>query len=128
MINRYAIGFLFGLLFLFGSCRSEFEKIRSSKSTVGGGMEGDIAKPKEFDVETRQLKKGDTIYMFTDGYVDQFGSEKDKKLMSKRFLNLIKENAELPMNEQGRIISKFLNDWKGNRDQTDDILVIGFRL
>ncbi len=106
----------------------EFEKIRSSKSTVGGGMDGNVVVRKEFDIETRQLKKGDTIYMFTDGYVDQFGSEKDKKLMSKRFLNLIKENADLPMNEQGRIISKFLNDWKGNRDQTDDILVIGFRL
>lgn len=106
----------------------DFEKVRSSKFSVGGGMNGENAERKEFDIEERQLKKGDTIYMFTDGYVDQFGSERDKKLMSKRFLNLIKENADLPMNEQGRIISKFLNDWKGNRDQTDDILVIGLRL
>lgn len=106
----------------------EFEKIRSSKSSVGGGMNGEDAPRKEFDLEQRQLKKGDTIYMFTDGYVDQFGSDRDKKLMSKRFLNIIQENAHLPMSEQGRIISKYLNDWKGNRDQTDDILVIGLRL
>lgn len=106
----------------------EFEKIRSSKFAVGGGMKGENAPRKEFDIEERQLKKGDTIYMFTDGYVDQFGSEKDKKLMSKRFLNLITEHAELPMSEQGKIISQFLNEWKGNRDQTDDILVIGLRL
>jgi ligand-binding sensor domain-containing protein/serine phosphatase RsbU (regulator of sigma subunit) len=105
-----------------------FEKIRSSKFSVGSGMEGEGAPRKEFDIEQRQLKKGDTIYMLTDGYVDQFGSDRDKKLMSKRFFNLIKLNAHLPMDEQGRIISKFLNDWKGPRDQTDDILVIGLRI
>lgn len=105
-----------------------FEKVRSSKFSIGGGMEPNSPSRKEFDVEKRQLKKGDSIYLFTDGYVDQFGSERDKKLMSKRFLALIQENYHLSMPEQGRVISKFLNDWKGNRDQTDDILVIGLRL
>jgi ligand-binding sensor domain-containing protein/serine phosphatase RsbU (regulator of sigma subunit) len=105
-----------------------FEKIRSSKSTVGGGMEGIDAPPKDFDLEIRQLEKGDTIYMFSDGYVDQFGSVLNKKLMSKRFLNLITEHNHLPMQEQGEIISKFLNDWKGDYEQTDDILVIGLRV
>lgn len=106
----------------------EFEKLRSSKSTIGGGMDGNDAPEKEFDLEVRQLRKGDTIYMFSDGYVDQFGSVLNKKLMSKRFLNLIKENNHLPMDEQGVIISKFLNDWKGDYEQTDDILVIGMRV
>jgi|TARA_R110000737_G_scaffold352788_1_gene400333 ligand-binding sensor domain-containing protein/serine phosphatase RsbU (regulator of sigma subunit) len=106
----------------------EFEKVRSSKSTIGGGMDGVGAPPKEFDLEERQMKKGDTIYMFSDGYVDQFGSLLNKKLMSKRFLNLLKEYNHLPMTEQGIIISKFLNDWKGDYEQTDDILVIGMRV
>ncbi len=105
----------------------EFEKIRSSKFSVGGGMNLKNDLRKEFDLEKRMLKKGDTIYLFTDGYVDQFGSERDKKLMSKRFLELIREYYHLPMKEQGRVIAKFLNDWKGNRDQTDDIMVIGLR-
>jgi len=106
----------------------EFEKIRSSKSTIGGGMNGTNAPLKEFDLEERQLQKGDTIYMFSDGYVDQFGSELNKKLMSKRFLNLLTENNHRPMAEQGKIVANFLNDWKGDFDQTDDILVIGLRL
>ncbi len=106
----------------------KFEKIRSSKSTVGGGMANENAPRKEYDGEERQLKKGDTIYMFTDGYVDQFGSDRDKKLMSKRFLNLLQENYHLSMEEQGKLISEYLNSWKGNRDQTDDVLVIGLRL
>jgi ligand-binding sensor domain-containing protein/serine phosphatase RsbU (regulator of sigma subunit) len=105
-----------------------FEKIRSSKSTVGGGMEGKDAPAKEFDLEVRQLQKGDTIYMFSDGYVDQFGSVLNKKIMSKRFLHLIKDCNHLPMEEQGQIIAKFLNDWKGDQEQTDDILVIGMRV
>jgi len=105
-----------------------FEKIRSSKSSIGGGMNGMSAPAKEFDLEERQLEKGDTIYMFSDGYVDQFGSKLNKKLMTKRFLNLIQENNHLLMDEQGKIISKYLNDWKGDFDQTDDILVIGIRV
>lgn len=105
-----------------------FEKIRSSKSTIGGGMNGQSGPQKEFDLEERQLEKGDTIYIFSDGYVDQFGSEFNKKLMTKRFLKLIEENNHLPMQEQGRVISNFLNDWKGDYDQTDDILVIGIRV
>ncbi len=105
-----------------------FEKIRSSKSTIGGGMNGQFAAPKEFDLEERQLQKGDTIYIFSDGYVDQFGSELNKKLMTKRFLQVIEENNHLPMNAQGKIIEQFLNDWKGDFEQTDDILVIGMRV
>lgn len=105
-----------------------FEKIRSSKSTIGGGMNGKLAPAKEFDLEERQLEKGDTIYMFSDGYVDQFGSKLNKKLLTKRFLNLIQENNHRPMDEQGEIIAKYLNDWKGDFDQTDDILVIGIRV
>jgi serine phosphatase RsbU (regulator of sigma subunit) len=66
--------------------------------------------------------------MFSDGYVDPFGSELNKKLMSKRFLNLLTENNHLPMAEQGKIVANFLNDWKGDFDQTDDILVIGLRV
>ena len=106
----------------------KFEKIRSSRASVGGGYDYSTDGKKEFDLEEKQLKSGDTIYLFSDGYVDQFGSEKNKKLMSKRFLKLIKEINHLPMIEQQVIISDFLTEWMGAHEQTDDIMVIGMRL
>ncbi len=69
---------------------------------------------------------GDTFYLFSDGYQDQEGAEKPR-LGKRRFYEILDEVHSLPMEEQARLLQQKLLDWKGTVEQTDDILVIGFR-
>ncbi len=69
-----------------------------------------------------------SIYMMSDGYMDQFGGLQDTKFNSKRFKQMLLDNCKLPMAEQKDIIKKQLNDWKGDKAQIDDILVLGVKL
>ncbi len=68
------------------------------------------------------------VYLFTDGYRDQFGGTENQKFMSKRFTQLLLEIHQLPPNEQLDRLSKTFEAWKGTNEQTDDVLVIGVRL
>jgi len=74
------------------------------------------------------LQKGDICYIFSDGYADQFGGTNAKKFKSVPFKKLILEISQLPMNEQQIRIEKAHLDWKGELQQVDDILVIGFKI
>jgi serine phosphatase RsbU (regulator of sigma subunit) len=69
---------------------------------------------------------GDTFYLFSDGYQDQEGFEKPR-LGKRRFYEILDEIHKLPMEEQARLLRQKLLEWKGSAEQTDDILVIGFR-
>jgi CheY-like chemotaxis protein len=73
------------------------------------------------------LLNDDRIYLFSDGFVDQFGGEKGMKFLSNRFRDLIISIHKQSMSDQCRIIEKALDDWKGDRPQLDDVLVIGTR-
>ena len=73
-----------------------------------------------------QLQKHDKIYIFTDGYVDQFGGENGNKFMSKKFKQLILKIANKPFNEQKQILDTTIENWKKDREQNDDMLIIGF--
>jgi serine phosphatase RsbU (regulator of sigma subunit) len=84
--------------------------------------------PKVFKKHTIQYKQGTTFYLFTDGYRDQFGYRNDKKFMMKHFKSLLLQNFRLPMAKQYQILKETHEDWKGHLTQTDDILVMGFRL
>ncbi|HPW26681.1 MAG TPA: tetratricopeptide repeat protein [Tenuifilaceae bacterium] len=75
-----------------------------------------------------EIQHGDTFYMFSDGYADQFGGTDGKKFMSKKFKELLVGIWNKPMDEQGKIINETHLQWKGEYDQVDDILVIGFRV
>ncbi|MBT3209320.1 MAG: response regulator [Bacteroidetes bacterium] len=74
-----------------------------------------------------QMQKNDVIYMFSDGYVDQFGGEYNKKFKSKPFKNLLLEIHQKPMNQQKQILGQNIIDWMGNYEQIDDILVMGVK-
>ena len=74
------------------------------------------------------LKQNDLIYIFSDGYVDQFGGESGRKFLSANFKDLLLENAEKTLNEQKVILKTAFEEWKGERKQLDDILVIGFKI
>ncbi|NNE54462.1 MAG: SpoIIE family protein phosphatase [Flavobacteriales bacterium] len=74
------------------------------------------------------LEKGDCIYLFSDGFPDQFGGPKGKKFLRKRFRELILENSTVHMHEQKEKLNAAFIEWKGSEEQVDDILVIGIRV
>jgi len=74
------------------------------------------------------LLKGDTIYLFSDGYVDQFGGEKGKKFKIQALRNLLLTIQSKSMKEQKLIIENNFEKWKGKLEQVDDVCVIGVRI
>ena len=76
------------------------------------------------------LQEGDSIYLFSDGYVDQFGGESDKKFGSKRFKELLLSVQDKSMSEQQTILETTLQDWmnQSGNEQVDDVCVIGVRV
>lgn len=81
-----------------------------------------------FKQQSIQLKKGDTVYMFSDGYYSQLGGLTYEKYKSGRFKDLIKKIAFLEIEEQQKILESEFELWKGINSQTDDVLIIGFRI
>jgi len=74
------------------------------------------------------LEKDDMIYLFSDGYVDQFGGSNGKKFLHKQFKNLFVEIHKNPMHDQKLTLDNTLEKWMGDYEQVDDILIMGFRI
>jgi ligand-binding sensor domain-containing protein/serine phosphatase RsbU (regulator of sigma subunit) len=85
-------------------------------------------KPPHFEKESIQLEKDDVFYIYTDGYCDQFGGKKNEKYLEGNFEKLILKIHHLPMEQQEQMIAEEIENWKGNRQQIDDMLVIGIRI
>lgn len=83
---------------------------------------------KSFSLQTVQLQKGDLIYTLTDGYSDQFGGEKGKKFKYKSLKKLLLSIHQLSMENQRLQLDKTIEEWRGNYEQVDDILVIGVKV
>ncbi len=82
----------------------------------------------KFTTHTIDYLEGDSVYLFSDGYADQFGGEKYKKLKYAPFKQMLLANINLPMEEQKHLIDELYKKWKGGGEQTDDVIVIGIRL
>jgi serine phosphatase RsbU (regulator of sigma subunit) len=89
---------------------------------------GKMENSQPFNTYNIKLQKGDTLYMFTDGYADQFGGPRGKKFKYQQLEELLLANASRPMEEQKTILEGYLDEWKGQLDQVDDILVMGIRI
>jgi len=74
------------------------------------------------------LKKGDMLYMFTDGYRDQFGGVQGKKFKTSLFKELLMNVHEESAREQKKILAKTFEEWKGDLEQVDDVTVIGIKI
>lgn len=103
----------------------EVQKIDGDKYPIGGVQ---IDADRNFTLHTFKLEKGDTVYLFSDGYADQFGGDKGRKMMMKRFIQLLQEIHLKPIEEQKQILTQFFLHWKGNYDQVDDVLIIGITI
>ncbi len=101
----------------------ELKEISPDKQPIGK-----VDNPKPFTTHKLNLQKGDIIYLFTDGYADQFGGPKEKKFKSKQLQELLIANSAKTMEEQKSVLEETLNNWKGNLEQIDDILIIGIRI
>ena len=75
------------------------------------------------------LQSDQTFYMFSDGFQDQMGGPKGRKLMRKRLYKLLEKHQHLPMDQQKKLLEKAFDDWCGDSyEQLDDVLLIGFRV
>ncbi len=99
--------------------------IKGSRSSVGGHYD---KADKVFEDQGLQLTKGDLIYMFSDGYPDQFGGSVGKKFKMVRLKNLLNDIYQKTMEEQYNYIKSTFNLWKENYPQVDDVLFMGIRL
>ena len=81
-----------------------------------------------FTLQKVELQKGDIVYSFTDGFADQFGGEKGKKFKYKPFQEILLKNASLDMEQQKNILDKAFENWKGDLEQVDDVLVVGVKI
>jgi serine phosphatase RsbU (regulator of sigma subunit) len=98
---------------------------KSEKYGIGGTHYAEESKT--YRTETIPLQRGDIFYLSSDGFADQF-NENDKKLMTRRFKEELLAIHHKPMQEQGQYLDDFVENWKGNTRQMDDICVIGVKI
>ncbi len=103
---------------------TQIEEIKATKQAIGGFTSDE----QEFEEHEILLDKGDSVFISTDGYADQFGSEKNKKMTTKRFKDLLISLQSLNSADQKNKLDEFFNTWKGKNEQLDDLLVIGIRI
>jgi serine phosphatase RsbU (regulator of sigma subunit) len=103
---------------------SVFKEIKADPMPVGVHFSSD----KSFTNHEIQLEIGDTFYIFSDGFVDQIGGDRNHRFTSEKFKKLLFDIHDQPMYEQKEILEQTLKDWMGMYAQRDDILVIGARV
>lgn len=105
----------------------ELHTIKGSRSSIGGNFKISSG---GFHTTTIKFDKPTHCYLFSDGYIDQLGGPKGRKLLTKRFRAIIEDIYQLPMQEQEQRLKKRILDWmdEGHERQIDDIMVIGFKL
>ncbi len=101
----------------------EMEEIKATKQAVG-----QVYEPIPFAHHEVQVSDGDTIYLFSDGFIDQFGGDNGKKYKSRKFKQFLLTIQDRSMNEQKEALEREFNSWKGSLEQLDDICVIGVKI
>ena len=109
-------------LWIIKEASGELIEIKANKQPIG---EFEFKKP--FTNHTLELEKGDTIYIFSDGYVDQFGGPRGKKFKYKTLKQLLVANRNLNLDDQKSLLDQTFEDWRQDLEQLDDVCVIGVR-
>lgn len=103
----------------------EFNEIKADKFAIGSFIRGE---KKKYTNHVINLKKGDILYTFSDGFPDQFGGPKGKKYKYKPFKEFLMSIHKKPMAEQYKLLEKEFIEWLGNHEQIDDVIVFGVRI
>jgi serine phosphatase RsbU (regulator of sigma subunit) len=103
----------------------ELKRIKGDKFPVGAFLEDQIQK---FTTHKIQIKSGDCIYLFSDGFADQFGGKAGKKYKYAQFQEKLVKISKMPINQQKEIIGNEFNAWKGSHEQVDDVLLVGIKI
>jgi serine phosphatase RsbU (regulator of sigma subunit) len=109
---------------MYVSRAGEIIEIKGDRMPIGIHMNAHMP----FTRHEVKLKKSDIIYLFSDGYLDQFGGAKDKKFSATQFKKLLAEISHESMEKQKEILDKTINDWMDDEEQIDDILVMGIKI
>lgn len=102
----------------------ELQYVKGTKASIGGDPKAE----KRFENVGFQLHEGDIIYMFSDGYPDQFGGPRGKKFKMDRVKNMLADVCDKPMEVQHAYVDKTFSEWRGKLQQVDDVLFMGVRL
>ena len=108
---------------LVNASGTELIELQCDKMPVGKGD-----KTESFSLFTLNYQKGDSVYLYTDGYADQFGGPKGKKFKYKQLEDILQQNSAKPLVEQKEILSQRFANWQGALEQVDDVCVIGIKL
>jgi serine phosphatase RsbU (regulator of sigma subunit) len=103
--------------------KGEAIQLPTDKMPVGKGEKSDAFATREI-----QLLPGDTLYLYTDGFADQFGGPNGKKFKETNLKKLFASIADLPMDQQKERLAEEFENWKGELEQIDDTLIIGVRI
>ena len=110
-------------LWIIKNNSTEVEEIKATKQAIGGHTDVNQV----FEQHSITLNKNDTIYLFSDGYADQFGGPNKKKLMTKKFKEILLSIQNQSMAQQHKYLTSYIEDWCKHTEQIDDILVIGIK-
>ncbi len=103
--------------------------LKANKHSIGGRpLRLDNDKVVEFSSYDFMYDERTSIYMMSDGYIDQFGGSKNQKFNTNRFKEMLMENRNLPMHRQKELMQTKFESWRGDREQVDDVLVMGVKL
>ena len=111
-------------IWIYRNNENSVDEIKPTKRAIGGLTDNN----QHFEKHQIQLNEGDTFYLFTDGFADQFGGVGEKKLSTKKFKQILFDIQSMPMEQQKEYLDHFLHQWTNGIEQVDDILVFGVRL
>jgi len=105
--------------------KKEIIELKADKMPIGIHA---VELGKKFKNQTLTLEKNDMIYLFSDGYADQFGGEEGVKFKQKPFKELLTKVSESALDKQQKVIEKTILDWQGDQSQLDDMMILGIRI
>lgn len=103
----------------------QLQELQPDKISIGSY---DLEPNRKYGSQLFNLEKGDCIYLFTDGYTDQFGGPNGKKYKNNQFKNLLTDIHQKSMPEQKQLLERNFEEWRGELEQVDDICVVGIRV
>ena len=102
---------------------SEIIEIKGDKQPIGSHVNNNL-----YTNHSIQLETGDSFYLFSDGFPDQFGGPNGKKLKSASLKKIILSNGSVPFEKHETLLKDYFNEWKGDQEQVDDVCLLGIKI